>query len=33
MGYFVLVEIPNVFKDLEGWICWRLRMILWKQWK
>jgi len=31
--YFRLVQTPSVFKDLDGWIRRRLRMLQLKQWK
>ncbi|MET3320441.1 UNVERIFIED_ORG: hypothetical protein ABIC97_003541, partial [Peribacillus simplex] len=33
MGYFTLIDTPNVLKNLDSWIRRRLRMCLWKQWK
>ncbi|MEP9408444.1 group II intron reverse transcriptase/maturase [Peribacillus frigoritolerans] len=33
MGYFALIDTPNVLKNLDSWIRRRLRMCLWKQWK
>lgn len=33
LGYYQLAETPSVFKNLDGWIRRRLRMIRWKEWK
>ena len=33
MNYFRLAEAKGVFKELDGWIRRRLRLILWRQWK
>lgn len=33
LGYFALADTPSVFRDLDGWIRRRLRMLLWRQWK
>jgi group II intron reverse transcriptase/maturase len=33
IGYYQLAETPSVFKELDGWIRRRLRMIRWKEWK
>ena len=33
MNYFRLAEAKVVFKELDGWIRRRLRLILWRQWK
>jgi group II intron reverse transcriptase/maturase len=32
-GYFSLAETPNVFRNLDGWIHRRMRMVQLKQWK
>ncbi len=33
VNYFKLVEVKNVFEELDGWLRRRLRLILWRQWK
>ena len=33
MNYFRLAEVKGIFKELDGWIRRRLRLILWRQWK
>lgn len=33
LGYFQLAETPSTFRNLDGWIRRRLRMIRWKEWK
>lgn len=33
LGYYQLAETPTIFKELDGWIRRRLRMIRWKEWK
>lgn len=33
LGYYQLAETPSTFKELDGWIRRRLRMIRWKEWK
>jgi RNA-directed DNA polymerase len=32
-GYFALSDTETIFEKLDGWIRWRLRMCLWKNWK
>ncbi|NOQ21179.1 MAG: hypothetical protein GQ565_00835 [Candidatus Aegiribacteria sp.] len=32
-NYFALVEVKNVFEELDMWIRRHLRNILWRQWK
>jgi len=32
-GYFGFCETPSVLRDLDSWICHRLRSLVWKQWK
>ena len=31
-GYFGFCETPTVLRDLDSWICRRLRSLVWKQW-
>jgi RNA-directed DNA polymerase len=31
--YFRLCEVERVFEELDGWLCRKLRCILWRQWK
>ncbi|MGG3494798.1 group II intron reverse transcriptase/maturase [Peribacillus simplex] len=33
VGYFALIDTPNILRRLDSWIRRRLRMCLWKQWK
>jgi hypothetical protein len=33
INYFRLVEVKDIFEELDGWIRHRLRNILWRQWK
>ena len=33
MGYFGFVQIPRIFKELDGWLRRRMRMCLLKHWK
>ena len=33
MGYYQLAETTTIFKQVDGWIRRRLRMIRWKEWK
>ena len=33
LNYLRLTEAKGVFKELDGWIRRRLRLILWRQWK
>ena len=33
VSYFNLVKVKYVFKELDGWLRRRLRLILWCQWK
>lgn len=33
IGYFALAETPSVVDDLEEWVCRRLRLCLWRQWR
>ena len=32
-NYFKLVQVKNVFEELDGWLRRKLRGILWRQWK
>ena len=32
MGYFRLLDTPNILKHLDKWLRRRLRQVLWKQW-
>jgi RNA-directed DNA polymerase len=32
-NYFKLVEVKNLFEELDGWLRRKLRCILWRQWK
>jgi RNA-directed DNA polymerase len=32
-NYYRIVETPEVFADLDGWIRHRIRAIIWRQWK
>jgi RNA-directed DNA polymerase len=33
INYFHLAEVKGIFEELDGWICRKLRNILWRQWK
>lgn len=33
MGYYQLAETTTIFREVDGWIRRRLRMIRWKEWK
>ena len=33
IGYYQIVDTPTKFKELEGWLNRRMRMIRWKEWK
>ena len=33
INYFSLVEVKNIFEELDGWIRRKLRAIIWRQWK
>ena len=33
VNYFSLSEVKGIFEELDGWIRWKLRCILWRQWK
>ena len=33
VSYYRLAEVKNVFEELDGWICRKLRNIIWRQWK
>jgi RNA-directed DNA polymerase len=32
-NYFALSDVKGSFDELDGWVCRRLRSILWRQWK
>ena len=32
-NYFRLVEVKNIFEELDGWLRRKLRCLLWRQWK
>jgi hypothetical protein len=33
VGYFRIIPIHSLFRDLDKWICRRLRSCYWKQWR
>lgn len=33
LGYYQLADTPTIFRNIDGWIRRRLRMIRWKEWK
>ena len=33
LNYYGLADMKNPIEDLNGWLCHRIRMCIWKQWK
>ena len=33
MNYYGIASMKNLIDDLNGWLCRRIRMCIWKQWK
>lgn len=33
LNYFRHIESDYLLKELDGWLRWKLRVIIWKQWK